>query len=108
MAMFPAAGLAAAPLFAVPQVIGRGPPVAPAPRALRGTAQLGVRRRAEGVRFPAAAKQPQAVEVSRKWRHRLLAALGVAAAWLWPKMAYARVAKRVVSRADERRAGLYT
>ena len=30
------------------QVIGRGPPAAPAARALRGTAQLGVRRRAEG------------------------------------------------------------
>lgn len=29
-----------------------------------------------------------------RWRNRLLAAVGVAAAWLWPKMAYARVAKR--------------
>mmetsp|Transcript_63280 Transcript_63280/g.100472 ORF Transcript_63280/g.100472 Transcript_63280/m.100472 type:complete len:241 (-) Transcript_63280:93-815(-) len=114
MAKFPVAtGLAcaAAPLFVVPQVIGRGPaPAAPAwpIRAQRD----GVRRRAEGVRLPAAAQsqasQAAGPAVSRKWRHRLLAAIGVATAWLWPKMAYARVAKRVVSRADERRAGLYT
>eukprot|EP00435_Cladocopium_sp_Y103_P021596 s650_g5.t1 len=98
MAKFPiATGLAcaAAPLFVVPKVIGHGTAPTAAPRGTSAPlGVLGVRRRAEGVRFPAAAKQPQAVEVSRKWRHRLLAAMGVAAAWLWPKMAYARVAKR--------------
>eukprot|EP00434_Breviolum_minutum_P022061 symbB.v1.2.019476.t1/scaffold1593.1/size164412/18 len=95
-----ACAAATAPLFVAPKVTRE-----------RFTGDV-LRHRPEGVRFAtraSTAAQSRPVEVpARKWRHRVLAAVGVAAAWLWPKMAYARVAKRVVSRADERRAGLYT
>jgi len=44
--------------------------------------------------MPLASMDMGQIALAVRWRHRLLAALGVAAAWLWPKMAYARVAKR--------------
>eukprot|EP00438_Fugacium_kawagutii_P018537 Skav213263 [mRNA] locus=scaffold1311:410520:435381:+ [translate_table: standard] len=92
----------AAPLFVVPKAASS------LPLPFHDDAGT-LRRQGRPLTAPAAlSSQATAAPAPRKWRNRLLAAVGVAAAWLWPKMAYARVAKRVVSRADERRAGLYT
>eukprot|EP00913_Durusdinium_trenchii_P021695 g20385.t1 len=85
------------------------PKVSRAPFLLRNRRQFaGVASTETARRVPAAARSAADAAHGRKWRQRWAAAVGVAAAWLWPKMAFARVAKRVVSRADERRAGLYT
>ncbi|CAE8586674.1 unnamed protein product, partial [Polarella glacialis] len=44
----------------------------------------------------------------QRWRNRAAAAAALASSLLWPHAAWARVAKKYVSRADERRAGYFT